>query len=170
MIIDAALPLLLAHGEAVTTQQIASAAGIAEGTVFRVFASKDDLIEAVLAKVLDPDAINRAIGAIPTGTGLETAVVEVVRLVQRRVADIWQLMSAVGPRFHNHQRRPTFAIPTLVELLGAHRAELAVDPDQAALILRSTTLALTHPMMTPEPFPPETIARHFLHGVVTSRC
>ena len=41
MIVDAALPLLLEHGEMVTTRQIADAAGIAEGTIFRAFADKD---------------------------------------------------------------------------------------------------------------------------------
>lgn len=167
MIIDAALPLLLAHGEAVTTQQIATAAGIAEGTVFGVFANKDELIEAVLAKVLDPAAIDQAIAAVPTDTGLEAAVVAVVGLVQRRVADIWQLMSAVGPRFHDHQRRPSYASPTLVALLGAFADELVIEPAQAALMLRATTLAMTHPMMTPEPFSPEAIVHYFLHGVAT---
>ena len=48
MIIEAMLPLLLEHGEMVTTRQIAEAAGIAEGTIFRVFADKDELIAAVV--------------------------------------------------------------------------------------------------------------------------
>ena len=42
MIVAAALPLLLEHGEMVKTRDIAAAAGIAEGTIFRVFATKDD--------------------------------------------------------------------------------------------------------------------------------
>ena len=47
-IIAATLPLLLAHGASVTTRQIAEAAGIAEGTIFRVFPDKESLIEAVV--------------------------------------------------------------------------------------------------------------------------
>jgi len=46
MIVAATLPLLLEHGDRVTTKQIAEAAGIAEGTIFRVFADKDALIAA----------------------------------------------------------------------------------------------------------------------------
>ena len=48
MIVEATLPLLLRHGEMVTTRQIAEAAGIAEGTIFRVFADKDAVIGSVI--------------------------------------------------------------------------------------------------------------------------
>ena len=40
-IVEAALPLLIEHGANVTTSQIAAAAGIAEGTVFRAFGDKN---------------------------------------------------------------------------------------------------------------------------------
>ena len=43
MIVAATLPLLLEHGDRVTTRQIAEAAGIAEGTIFRAFADKDEM-------------------------------------------------------------------------------------------------------------------------------
>ena len=46
-IIDAARPLLIEHGENVTTRQLADAAGIAEGTIFRVFADKDELLSLI---------------------------------------------------------------------------------------------------------------------------
>nr|WP_284286883.1 helix-turn-helix domain-containing protein [Angustibacter aerolatus] len=41
-LVDATLPLLVQHGRAVSTRQIARAAGVAEGTIFRVFDSKDE--------------------------------------------------------------------------------------------------------------------------------
>ena len=47
-IIDAARPLLIASGAQFTTRQVAEAAGVAEGTIFRVFDSKQDLLAAVI--------------------------------------------------------------------------------------------------------------------------
>ena len=52
-LVDATIPLLHEHGRTVTTKQIADAAGVAEGTIFRVFDSKDDLVTAAVEKALD---------------------------------------------------------------------------------------------------------------------
>lgn len=170
MIISAALPLLLEHGEAVTTYQIAQAAGIAEGTVFRVFDTKEELIEAVIDRFIDRGPTERAIAALDTSVGIEQAVVAVVKLVQARVAEVWQLISSVGPHFHRHARRPSFDSPALTEMLGSFRADLAIPPARAARYLRSVIMAASHPLMTEEPAPPEEIASLFLHGASRRPC
>src|SRR5258708_12837417 len=64
MIVRATLPRLLENGEMVTTRQIADAAGIAEGTIFRVFADKDELIAAVVEMALDAGPLERALATI----------------------------------------------------------------------------------------------------------
>src|SRR5579862_950547 len=64
MIVAAALPLLLEHGERLSTRQIAEAAGIAEGTIFRAFPDKDELIAAVLEVALDQQPLEDALSAI----------------------------------------------------------------------------------------------------------
>ena len=57
-ILLAVRPVLLARGAAVTSRELAEAAGVAEGTLFRVFTDKVTLVrEAVLAAVDPADAV-----------------------------------------------------------------------------------------------------------------
>src|SRR5450631_2111840 len=65
MIVEATLPLLIEQGDRVTTKQIAEAAGIAEGTIFRAFGGKDEVIAAVVEAALDPEPLETALYAIP---------------------------------------------------------------------------------------------------------
>jgi len=53
-IIEATLPLLLERGTEMSTREIAQAAGIAEGTIFRAFETKQDLIHATIHTALMP--------------------------------------------------------------------------------------------------------------------
>src|SRR3979409_410727 len=75
MIIEATVPLLIEHGEMVTTRQIADAAGIAEGTIFRAFADKDELLGAVIDAALDPAPLERALTTIDPSLPLPEIVV-----------------------------------------------------------------------------------------------
>src|SRR5450432_3262680 len=70
-IIAATLPLLLAHGPTVTTRQIAHAAGIAEGTIFRVFPDIESLFQATMDAAYDPVKVASELDAIPAGHPLE---------------------------------------------------------------------------------------------------
>lgn len=163
-IVDATLPLLLEHAERVTTRQIAEAAGIAEGTIFRVFADKDEVIGAVLDAAMDPTVTESAVAAIDPELPFTRALVAVVGMLQQRTLDVWRLVSSVGPRFHDRIRRPAHESPALVALLEAHRSELRVPPAEAARFLRGLTLASSHPMMVDEPMAPQRIVDLFLDG------
>jgi AcrR family transcriptional regulator len=165
MIVRTTLPLLLDNGEMVTTRQMAEAAGIAEGTIFRVFADKDAVIAAVLDAALDVEPLERAIGGIDPDQDLADALEAVVVIMQQRVVDLWRLFSTLGPRFHAPNRRTHVLINALVSLLAAHRDHLAVDPEAAARFLRALILSVTHPMLMGEPMAPREIVHLFLHGV-----
>ncbi len=163
MIIEATLPLLLEHGEMVTTRQIAEAAGIAEGTIFRVFADKDALIAAVVEHAADPTRVEAAFAAIDLSAPFEVAVTEAVRILQRRTLDMARLMASVGPR--HHRKGPMPDRPGLIKLFEAHRASITVEPAAAARWLAALTMSTSHPMISSELLPPERIAALFLHGV-----
>lgn len=168
-IIDAASPLIMAHGEKVTTLEIAVAAGVAEGTVFRVFPTKDELIEAVVERVLDQGPAEKAFQALDPGGDLEATVAAAVTIFQKRIVEVWQLITSVGPRFHPHG--PTrHESPALAAALGRFAGQLAVDPRDAATMLRAATFAMTHPLLVDHPLPPCEVAARFLYGVVRKGC
>jgi len=164
MIVQATLPLLLEHGEMVTTRQIADAAGIAEGTIFRVFADKDELIAAVLDEALDTAALEDALATIDASLPFEERVTASVEILQRRTVDIWRLVSSIGTKFHDRPRRPMTDLHTLVELFEEHRERLSVEPLVAARLLRAFTLSLTHPALIDEPMSPDEIVAFFFRG------
>ena len=62
-LVEVTIPLLREHGPAMTTRQVAEAAGIAEGTVFRAFGSKEELVAAV---TILQSHVERVIGVMST--------------------------------------------------------------------------------------------------------
>jgi AcrR family transcriptional regulator len=165
MIVAATLPLLIEHGDRVTSKQIAEAAGIAEGTIFRVFADKDEVIAAVIEAALDNDPLEAALTDIPQGLPFEDRLAAAIVIMQQRVIDVWRVVSSVGTRFHESTRRPMADSDALVQLFDANRARITVEPIVAARLLRALTLSTTHPMLAGEPRSPVELVHLFLHGV-----
>jgi AcrR family transcriptional regulator len=161
-------PLVVEHGAAVTTKQIARRAGVSEGTIFNVFADKDELIEAVIEAALDPEPLEQRLAAIDPNQPFETRLVAATELVQRHVMHIWRLLAALGPRTHRgpHQLPQS---PGLTAIFAAEPERVRVEPVVAARRLRAMTVTLTHPFMTSDPATPEEIVDAFLHGVATRR-
>lgn len=152
-IISAALPLIRLHGTAVTTAQIAMAAGIAEGTLFRVFPDKDTLISAAIQTAFDPAPTERELAAVAPDLGLRHRLIAAVEILRRRVEAIWQLMAILGMTAPPVQTalasRPVPGYDGTVRLITAmfepDRSELRCEPEQAARLLRMMTFAGSHP-------------------------
>jgi AcrR family transcriptional regulator len=165
-IVAATVPLLLAHGTGVTTRQIAEAAGIAEGTIFRVFPDKESLIASAVETAFDPVPVEAAMNAIDRELPLPQRLTQAVDILQRRVTAIWSLMSAAGIT-KPPDARPT-ALAGLAALFEPDRDRLRRSPESAAQILRGLTIGASHPgFIMDEPLAPAEIVSVLLDGLLT---
>jgi AcrR family transcriptional regulator len=164
MIVEAMLPLLLQQGEMVTTREIAEAAGIAEGTIFRAFPDKDALIAAVVEAAFDTESLDEALAAIDPALPFDEAILLTVEVLQRRVVELWRIASSIGTRFHDTTRRHLTVSAPLKALFEAHPDRVRLEPEDAARLLRAFTLSVTHPTLVETPMKPAEIVELFLDG------
>ncbi|MBK8464049.1 MAG: TetR/AcrR family transcriptional regulator [Nigerium sp.] len=97
-LVQATIPLLLEHGLDVSTRQIAEAAGVAEGTIFRAFGSKDDLVHAAVTDALTRDGLGEALATLPPDADLDATVTAIAAAL---TAGITRMRTLVG-LFHHH--------------------------------------------------------------------
>ncbi len=164
-IIEATIPLLLEHGEQVTSRQVAEAAGIAEGTIFRVFDDKNSLLAATLEAALSRNEIDEALAIIDEALDFEASLVVATTIIQRRITDVWNLLSGLGPELRARAARPMTDSDALTALMANHAERLTTTPAEAARLLRGLTLALTHPMVAGAPHSADDIVHFFLNGI-----
>ena len=164
-IVEATLPLLVEHGELVTTSQIAAAAGVAEGTIFRVFPDKEALLAATLEAAMDMAPLERALADVDPTASFDEQLTVATEIIQQRVVDLWQLISNLGPKLREQAARPMVDSAALVRILEHPDAELIVSPAAAARTLRAVALSMTHPMVAGDPLSAAEIVALFLHGV-----
>lgn len=148
-IIAATIPLVRVHGAAVTTSQIALAAGLAEGTLFRVFPDKESLIKAAIEHACDPAPTEAQLVAVDRSRPMREQLIAAVEILQRRVEQIWQLITVLGlPLPPKPPPPPESGVGrALMALFEPFRAELRCEPAHAARLLRTITFAGTHPRM-----------------------
>ena len=94
-ILGSTLALIRQHGAQVTTRQIAEAAGVAEGTIFRVFPNKDALICAATDAAFDPGPVVRQIRAVPADQPLEQRLLQAATILQERLRSVIELLTVL---------------------------------------------------------------------------
>ena len=190
-ILDVLIPLLVQKGGEVSTREIAEAAGIAEGTIFRVFPDKRSLMLAAAEEAINPADgqadFDRAMEGVE---GLGPKVLVATERVLGRMRMTMTVMMAVRAHLmaaheeHEHEHGhagadgpklgpPPFVLKAqealhlrLTGLFEPHRDELAVSPDVAALALRSLIFGASRPELGMAPvLTPEQIADLLLGGV-----
>ncbi|TDE37787.1 TetR/AcrR family transcriptional regulator [Actinomadura sp. 6K520] len=175
MIIQTAIPLITEYGSAVTTAKIARAAGIGEGTIFRVFADKEELLHACIAEALSPDHAIRELGAIDIDQPLADRLAEAAEALQAHMDRLGALIGSLGHGGGKHpgtvrgagrEESTSRVREALAELLEPDKATLRRTPEQIAALFIG--LLFTQPRTADEPdLTPQELVEVFLHGAAS---
>lgn len=176
-LIAATLPLVSQHGTKVTTRQIAEAAGVAEGTIFRVFPDKEALINAAVEAALDPLPVLAELGGIDQGLPLRERLAELTRIIQRRLRAVTNLLIALGRQHGPDHGKPPHRRPhgvrheavqkAIIGILEPERDRFRYPVPEVARMLWLLTFSGTHPLLTEgNPLTAEDISSILLDGVL----
>ncbi|WP_093356560.1 TetR family transcriptional regulator [Pseudonocardia ammonioxydans] len=175
MIIRTAIPLIAEYGTSVTTAKIARAAGIGEGTIFRVFADKDELLQACITEALSPENAVRELDAIDVSAPLPDRLAEAAEALQAHMSRMGAILGSLGHGGGKHpgtvrgagrEESATRIRAALAELLEPDRAALRRPPEQVAALFFG--LLFVQPRTGDEPdLTPQELVEVFLHGTLS---
>lgn len=95
-ILGAIAPAVLKHGAAVTSRQLAQAANVAEGTLFRTFGDKEALLLAFLEREMRECFSAAELSEVPGEDGLEAYIDAAIHLLRDRFARANRVWMALG--------------------------------------------------------------------------
>jgi AcrR family transcriptional regulator len=174
-LIAATEPLLERFGRDVSTRQIAEAAGVAEGTIFRAFATKEELIDAVIKDSFNIRRTCDELAEIDRDLSLEERLTAAVAILQERLRRVFALFGSLRLRGeapdHDSFRAKQQADNALVNsaiaaLIKPDQDQLRLDVLEAASALRAVTFAISHPIVGGGSLSaPRQIVDLVLHGI-----
>lgn len=171
-IIDAALELLTHDSPELTTRVVAEAAGVAEGTLFRVFPTLSELLGATYTEFLSRERLMARLNAVELGDTLESRTLGCVRAI---VDYFTHIHAVLPPPRHDtvnaphavcvrdaHKERFADVRDWVVEVFEPHSAELTITPENYAHYLKALSMGLA--MARPGGLNPEDLTRFALDG------
>lgn len=168
-IIDAVTPAVLEHGAAITSRQLADAAGVAEGTLFKAFGDKESLLAALVEHHMtdaEPDLDLRAESVTELVAALVPVLVERMRFMYGLVMALGPIAQRVAAERRDDFERSKRWIAARFEPF-AH--ELRVTPMVAAEVLRTLAWAAAASWGEDEPVSSvDDIMQVLLHGIVAA--
>lgn len=175
MIVQAAIPLVSELGAAVTTAQVAKAAGIGEATIFRAFADKEELLLACVAEAVRIDRAVDEIAAIPIDQPLADRLVEAAAAMKAHLERMGRVIGAMMASGHGdrprgrpepgaRERSMDTVRDALTGLFEPDADTLRLPPDQLASIFMGYLFARARPDGAELPI--ESTVDIFLHGAV----
>ncbi|MBT2226413.1 TetR family transcriptional regulator [Nonomuraea sp. NEAU-A123] len=172
MIVAAALPLVAEFGTAVTTSQIARAAGIGEATIFRVFADKDELLDACMVEAMRPDHAVTEIASIPLDQPLAERLADAADALSAHLARMGTVAGVLHSTGHRRGEPGVRPQPgsreASMQLIGDAIADL-LEPDQALLRLPAEKVSkvfLGLLFVRSAVLPTSELVEVFLHGAI----
>jgi len=173
-LIAATRQLILDHGPEVTTRQVAEAAKVAEGTLFRVFPTRRDLIAATIADHLSPERLADIFAAAPATTTID----ETTEVCLSTAADYVTTFGRFIPRPHQagDQDEIRFRIMELWEArvcdiadwmrdrLAPHETQLTIPVKDFAHLVITLAMGYAHGRSPDTSLNPATLARLALDG------
>ena len=169
-IVAATMPLLRERGWTLTTTEIATAAGVSEGTLFSVFKDKDELLITTLQAALDPQPTVERLSQIDPALPLEDRLVMAVEILQNLTTQVWQMTGAllheeVKGRLPRRFMGDFFARDLLSALFEPSISELRIDPAVAGHALMVLATAGSNPVLFRTPLNASEIVTILLEGI-----